>query len=114
LVAPQGEEYETIVRINYEVNIPYTVLGAGEIETGAIAVHRRWAIGIDDKTAREYFAKNYSHVQLITTPELLKHWVDKVIPPKEEVRQVLERIRIIGNYSISKKHHLYAWWQSWL
>lgn len=112
VVAPHEEEYDTIIQINFEVNIPYKVLGDGEIETSAIAAHRNWAIGIDDKAAREYLTKKHPDLGLITTPEFLKHWVDMEHPAREIVKQALEQVRIHGNYIIGKKHPLYDWWHS--
>lgn len=112
IVKPRGEEYDTIVQINFDVNTPYKVLGDGEIETSAIAAHRNWAIGIDDRAAREYLIKKRPHLGLITTPEFLKHWVDTEYPVRETVKQALEQVRIQGNYIIGKKHPLYDWWHS--
>lgn len=112
VVAPRGEEYDTIIQINLEVNIPYKVLGDGEIETSAIAVHRNWAIGIDDRTARNYLIKKYPYLRMITTPEFLKHWVDTANPVREAVKQALEQVQIRGSHTIGKKHPLYEWWRS--
>mgnify|MGYP000923939652 CR=1 FL=1 len=111
VVSPHGEEYDTIIQINMEINTPYKVLGDGEIETSAIAAHRNWAVAIDDKAARDYLARRFPYVQLITTPEFIKHWVDVVMPTRGLVRQVLAQVRTSGNYTIGKKHPLYGWWQ---
>jgi hypothetical protein len=114
VAVPQGVEYDTIVRINIEVNMPFKVLGDGEIETVAIATHRNWAIGMDDKRAREYSAKHYPPGQLLTTPELLRHWVDTAHPSADDIRATLEKVQIVGRYTIGQKHPLYSWWQSLL
>jgi uncharacterized protein YaeQ len=96
-----------------KVNVPNNVLGDGEIETCAIAVHRNWAVGIDDRKARGYFSKTYPHLLLVTTPELVQYWVIQAEPDTRTVQQALERIENVGNYKIGKRHALYTWWNSW-
>jgi hypothetical protein len=113
MVKPQGEEYDIILSIHDEVNVPNNVLGDGEIETCAIAVHRNWAVGIDDRKARGYFSKTYPHLLLVTTPELVQYWVIQAEPDTHTVQQALERIENVGNYKIGKRHALYTWWDSW-
>ena len=56
-------------------------LDDGEAVTGAIAMHRHWGIATDDRKARRVFARTNPHVQLLSTPELIKHWADTHNPP---------------------------------
>ena len=56
-------------------------LDDGEAVTGAIAMHRNWGIATDDRKARRVFARTNPHVQLLSTPELIKHWADTHNPP---------------------------------
>jgi len=89
-----------------------TVLDDGEAVTGAIALHRNWAIATDDKAAIRVFGREAPHLQIITTPELIKYWVDKTEPPLEVVNQCLQNITVGASYRPSKKHPLYDWWQN--
>lgn len=114
IVKPQGEEYTTILQINDDINVQYKVLGDGEIETCSIAWHRNWLVGIDDKKARRYFAREYPSIQLMTTPELMKYWVQAAAPVPSKVKQALQCIRTVGRYQISNRHELFEWWHSWL
>lgn len=113
VIAPEELEAETIVRINLDVNSSSRPLGNGEIETVAIALHRGWAVAMDDKRAGNYFSQHYPGVQIITTPDILKFWVDTTDPGRDAIQQTLEQTRITGPYAIRKSHPLYAWWHSW-
>ena len=90
-----------------------TVLDDGEAVTGAIAIHRNWAIATDDKAAIKVFGREVPHLQIITTPELIKYWADKTKPPPEIINQCLQNIAVGASYRPSKKHHLYDWWQNY-
>jgi hypothetical protein len=67
-------------------------LDDGKAVTGAIAMHRHWGIATDDRKARRVFSCTNPHVQLLSTPELIKHWADTHNPPIEVVREVLQNI----------------------
>lgn len=109
VVSPEGIEYETILRITIEAE-----LGDGESETAAIAAHRNWAIAIDDRKARNYFKRAFPKLQLLSTPELLRHWVEISKPTGQEIKGALERVRMIGRYQIGTNHELFLWWQAQL
>ena len=87
-------------------------LDNGEAITGAIAVHRNWAIALDDRSASSLLKHGASHLQLITTPEIIKHWVDSSAPQVELVREVLQNIEKLGRYKPARDHPLITWWQS--
>ncbi|MCB0207957.1 MAG: hypothetical protein KDJ52_01430 [Anaerolineae bacterium] len=91
-----------------------TVLDDGEAVTGAIAYHRNWAIATDDNAAIKVFKREAPHLQIITTPELIKYWADNNNPPPEVVKQCLQNITVGARYHPSKKNPLYNWWQSYL
>jgi hypothetical protein len=59
-------------------------------------------------------AANYPAVEIVTTPALLRRWVETRKPAAPEVRDTLEAVRLRANFAIGPKHTLYAWWQSWL
>lgn len=90
-----------------------TILGDdGESITGAIALHRNWAIATDDKKATRFFQREAPHLQIISTLELLKFWVDTVKPAPEIVSATLQVVQQRANYKPGDKHPLYEWWQS--
>jgi predicted nucleic acid-binding protein len=87
-------------------------LDDGEAVTGAIAMHRSWGIATDDRKARRIFTRAIPHVQLLSTPELIKHWANTYNPPIEVVREVLQNIETQARYKPPVAHALHAWWQS--
>jgi hypothetical protein len=87
-------------------------LDDGEALTGAIARHRHWAIATDERKARNVFAREIRDVELLSTPELIKHWADTAGPLASSVRDALTNIRTRARYEPGKRHALYSWWQS--
>lgn len=100
-------EAEEISFVNFAVE-----LDDGEAVTGAIAMHRHWGVATDDRKAQRVFARSNPGLQLLSTPELLKHWADTHNPPLEVVREVLLNIQTQASYKPSTTHSLHAWWQS--
>jgi hypothetical protein len=107
VVSPETEAENTTF-VNFAVT-----LDDGEAITGAIAFHRNWSIGSDDRKATSFFTQNMPHLQVITTPELIKYWVNTTNPPFEVVRQALQRIRTCARYEPNLRHKLYLWWQKY-
>lgn len=85
----------------------------GEAITAAIALHRNWAIAIDDRSATNVIRREAPQLQLISTPELIKHWVDITAPADHVVRLTLEEIRLGGQYRPGRQHPLYEWWRTY-
>jgi predicted nucleic acid-binding protein len=86
-------------------------IGQGEAFTGAIADHRKWAIGVDDKKARRVFAERMPHLQLLSTLDLIRHWEARVTPTSNIIREVLENIRYRAKYQPGNSNPHYSWWQ---
>jgi hypothetical protein len=105
VVSPESEA-ENIAFVNFAV-----VLDDGEAITGAIALHRNWSIGSDDRKAISFFNQHAPHLQMISTPELVKYWVDIAHPPLETIRLALQKIRLKAKYEPHLRHKLYLWWQ---
>ncbi len=61
------------------------------------AVRRRWLM---------------PHVQFVTTPELIKQWVDGESIGDEIVRSVLGNIEVCGNYKPARASPLLSWWRA--
>ena len=84
----------------------------GEAVTGAIAKHRNWAIATDDAKAISFFTEMTPQLQLLSTPDLMKHWVDLATPSLEKVRTALQNIENRGDYKPHVGHRLHGWWQA--
>lgn len=104
----QGSEVDTFVEFAAELG------DDGEAATCAIAFERGWAVGTDDKAAIRFVERRSSHSQIITTPELVKHWADIAIPPPATVQEVLSKICDVGRYSPPRAHPLWPWWHAGL
>jgi hypothetical protein len=100
------EEAESFV--NY-----VAVLGDdGESATCAIAVHRKWAIATDDKTAISFIQQEAPHLQILSTPDIIKHWSEEAGVDSSALRDVLNAIRLKGRYLPKKSHPLRSWWEA--
>ncbi len=98
-------EKQTYVNFAFEMD-------DGEAMTGALAIHRNWALATDDKKVVNYFSRNTLEVPIISTLELIKHWVDVTNPASENVCTVLMNVRLKARYEPDKNHTLYQWWQN--
>ncbi len=61
------EEAETFVNYVFELG------DDGESATCAIAIHRGRAIATDEKKAISFFQRQAPHLQILSTPEIIKH-----------------------------------------
>ncbi len=86
-------------------------LDDGEAITMAIAKHRNWAVATDDRRAIRIFNSQYSQIQIISTPELIKHWQESKKPESNVLYQTIVSIEEKANYLVGKNHTLYKWWQ---
>lgn len=103
---------ETEAEAETVVNLAALIGDQGESITGAIAFHRDWAIGLDDRKARRLFAQYAGHLQLIYTLDLVKHWVEISSPDLEVITSTLVNIRHGARYLPHRQHPLYEWWLS--
>ena len=97
----EAEEYATLTTQK---------IGKGEAMTGAIAIKRLFATVIDDKKARQVLAKRASHLELIYTVELVKHWAEVNSIAAQDITATLRYIRRDAAYTPAKEHPLYEWW----
>ncbi|MEA5564250.1 hypothetical protein [Anabaena sp. UHCC 0399] len=84
----------------------------GESATCAIAVHRQWAIATDDKRAIAFIQKEAPYLQILSTPEIIKHWSEAAGLDLSEISNVLNTIRLKGRYLPAKTHPLRSWWEA--
>lgn len=87
-----------------------TSLDDGEAITGAMAINRQWALGTDEKKVISLFGRYAPHIQIISTPEIVKHWAESEVPSSKEVAETLRNIRLRARYSPNTRQSLYKWW----
>lgn len=82
----------------------------GEAVTAAIAVQRIWQMATDDRKTTNFLRRQFPELKLLSTPELVKIWVDTQSPDPAECRVALQNIQRRGSYTPAKNHLLYTWW----
>jgi len=87
-------------------------LDDGEAMALAIASCRAWVLATDDRKARRLATE--LNVSVITTPELIKLWVDKVNPSDTQIQYALQCIREHARFMPSRREVLYDWWLQFL
>lgn len=94
-----------------ETSVNYMVSNEdGEAITGAVAFHRNWAVATDEKKTIAFLKSLVPHIEVFTTPEILKHWVDTTSASFEDVCIAIRNIEKRRGYKIAKNHPLKAWW----
>jgi predicted nucleic acid-binding protein len=94
------------------VNYAAILKDDGESATCAIAVHRKWAIATDDKRAIAFIQQEAPYVQVLSTPEVIKHWSEEADVDSSKLRDVLNAVRVNGRYLPQKTHPLRSWWEA--
>ena len=100
------EEAETFVNYVFELG------DDGESATCAIAIHRGWVIATDDKKAISFFQRQAPHLQIFSTPEIIKHWSEEVDLDSSILYNSLNAIRKKARYFPPNNHFLQSWWAS--
>lgn len=103
-------DFESKDEIDSFFNYAATLGDDGESASCAIAFHRGWAIATDDKKAIKFIQQTASHIHVISTPEIIKHWSDVENINSSTLRNVLKAIRFKANYSPPNDHPLRNWW----
>src|SRR6266496_1523030 len=106
LVSPENEEEENTV-VNFS---SAAAIDSGEAITAAIAMHRQWSLGTDDRTATAFFMRKVPKLHLVSTLDILKHWADTMCPPLTTIKIAMNNIQNRARYRPHYKHHLYEWW----
>lgn len=108
----------TVVNLDTEAeklsfaNLATQRLDDGEAITLSIAIHRNWAIATDDKLAIRLCNNQFPHIQCLSTPELLKHWVETAKPKPNSIKNALHNIENRANYLLGRQHPFYTWWET--
>ncbi len=85
-------------------------LDDGEASCLAIALSRGWTVATDDRKARRIASEN--GIALISTPELIRRWVDAMRPSKTTVSEILQRIERFSRFRPRRADPLHGWWTS--
>ena len=83
----------------------------GEADSGAIAIHRQWVLATDERKVIAHFQSNYPHIQLATTPEILKYWADENQLSAPDIAMAIRNIELRARYVVASDHALREWWQ---
>lgn len=105
-------DFESEAEAETFVNYVFAMGDDGESATGAIAVHREWAIATDDKKAISFFRQKAPQLKIISTLEVVKYWSEQSSLNASELGNVLDAIRVKGRYIPDKDHPLQSWWKS--
>lgn len=100
------EEAETFVNYASELG------DDGESATGAIAVHRKWAIATDDRRAIAFFQREAPQLQILSTLEIVKYWSEETNIDLAKLKIALGAIRDRGRYFPKNNHPLFEWWET--
>ncbi len=105
-------DFESETEAESFVNFAFVLKDDGESACCAIAVHRRWAIGTDDKRAISFMRREKLPLQIISTPEIIKHWSEVARIDSATLRDALNAIQNKARYAPPKSHPLHSWWTS--
>lgn len=83
-----------------------------ESATCAIAFHRGWAIATDDKKAIAFIQQGAPYLQILSTPEIIKHWSEEAGIDSSTLHDALNAIRVNGRYLPPKNDPLRSWWEA--
>lgn len=84
----------------------------GEAETGAIALHRGYAIATDDRKARRVLQAMAPAVPLLSTLALVQEWAQSTAVSVSQIQEVLRAMETGVSYFPGRRDPLFAWWQS--
>ena len=85
-------------------------LDDGEASCLAIAKSRGWCVATDDKKAIRLATAE--GISVATTPQIIKKWVDVVVPDSGEVADVLFRIERFAKFRPHRTNIFFSWWAS--
>ena len=85
-----------------------SVLDDGEAACLAIAKSRGWSVATDDRKAIRVATE--AEVATITTPELVRCWVDATKPADDEIADALRRIERLARFRPRRASPWFEWW----
>ncbi len=87
-------------------------LDDGEAASMAIAKHRNWAFASDDKRATKIMRSFDQNIQIVSTPEILRHWQLVQNPNTLVMKNVIQEIEMRANFTLGRKNPDFIWWQN--
>lgn len=98
-------------RAEYESYVQFAAqLDDGEASCLAIAGSRGWLVATDDRKAIRLAAA--SGIAIVTTPEIVKHWVDEAEPTAAEIAEVLQAMERFAKYVPHRSNSMREWWMA--
>lgn len=88
-----------------------TGIDDGEASCLAIAKSRGWTVATDDRKAIRI--ANESNIDVITTPELLKHWATETGPKADEITSAIVDIERFSRFRLGRNSPLFEWWSNY-
>jgi hypothetical protein len=95
------EELDAFVRFAMQ-------LDDGEASCLAVAESRGWTVATDDRKARRIASEN--GILLISTPEIVRRWIDTTSPDEATVVELLKRIERFARFRPRRADPLHDWW----
>lgn len=89
-------------------------LDDGEAMTCALAMHRDYTVATDDRKALRLLRSILPADRILTTPGLIKLWVDECSIPHMILRETLLNIRERARFLPGRHDPLKEWWESFL
>lgn len=105
IISPDQEE------LNTAVNLSSARIATGEAITAAIAIHRQWSLGTDDRVISLFLKQKWPELCTISTLDVLKQWADTTHAQLTGLSISLNNIRQRARYRPHETHPLYEWWK---
>jgi hypothetical protein len=93
------------------IDLAAVLEGDAEATIAALALQSSRAIGVDGPATTGLFRQHLPDIQLVSTPILIQHWVERSRPPSRALRAALQNIHHGTGYAPPVHHPLYPWWQ---
>ncbi len=87
-----------------------TLMDDGEAMCLALAKHRSWAVATDDRKARRIATGE--GIALFNTIELVRGWAERNDIAESLIRELIQRIAILGRYRPTENAPSANWWRS--
>ena len=86
-------------------------LDRGEAATSVLALKNNWAVATDERKCTYYLNQTAPHIQVVTTPEIIKCWADIRNLSEDEIRAAIAHIH---RYRPPRDHPLLSWWDAYI
>jgi hypothetical protein len=83
-----------------------SIIDDEEALTAALAVHYNWSLATENRPSIALLTKHAPGVQLLSTADILKYWIDTAHPPLLVVRTMLRNMRRRAFYDLDLEYYL--------